>query len=196
MSADLSFACSCGAVTGVLRGVNPKTVNRVVCSCSGCQRYARALGRGDALLDQYDGTDIVQASPASFELTTGHDQVACLRQTRKGALRWYTRCCGTPIANTFDRPSLPFMGLFVGTLEHGGQSPSSEVIGPVLARINGSYEPSVAKRLRATKGALVPMLFRFSWMLLGWRIRGAHRRWPLDWKTPVEREVRITGAVP
>jgi len=194
MSTDLSFACSCGAVAGALRGVTPKTVNRVVCSCSGCQRFARALGRGDTLLDEHDGTDIVQASPASFELTTGHDQVACLRQTRKGALRWYTRCCGTPIANTTDSPGFPFMGFFVGTFEHGGQPPSDEVIGPVRARVNGSYDPADAKRLRATKGALVLMLLRVSRMVLGWRIRGAQRRWPVDWNTPVEREVRISGA--
>lgn len=196
MSTDLSFACSCGAVTGVLRGVTPKTVNRVICSCSGCQRYVRALGRGEALLDEHDGTDIIQVSPASFELVTGHDQVACLRQTRKGALRWYTRCCGTPIANTAGAPGFPFMGFLVGTLGDGAGPPSSDVIGPVRARINGSYDPADAKRLRATSGALVPMLFRLSRMLLGWRIRGAHRRWALDWQTPIEREVRITGAVP
>jgi hypothetical protein len=89
------------------------------------------------------------------------------------------------------------MGFLSGGFAGAVEDPKKdEVFGPVQVRLNGTYEPEVAKRLRATRWALVRMLFRFSWMLLRWRLSGAHRRWAMDWQTPVEREVRITGAVP
>ena len=58
-----TLSCSCGEVRGLVTGVSPNTVNRVVCYCDDCQAFLHHLGRAD-LLDAHGGIDIVQVAPA------------------------------------------------------------------------------------------------------------------------------------
>lgn len=53
-----------------------------------------------------------QAKHVSF--TSGIEHLACLSLTEKGLLRWYAKCCNTPICNTARNWKVPYVGL-IGT---------------------------------------------------------------------------------
>ena len=53
-----------------------------------------------------------QAQHVSF--TSGIEHLACLSLTEKGLLRWYAKCCNTPICNTARNWQVPYVGL-IGT---------------------------------------------------------------------------------
>ncbi|MFC3552259.1 DUF6151 family protein [Lysobacter cavernae] len=104
----IPFQCKCGAVRGQ---VEPRTVHaRATCYCRDCQAFARALKREDAL-DAHGGTDIVAMLPSGLHFTAGTAQLACLSLSPKGLLRWYARCCDTPLANTPRDAKLPYVGI-------------------------------------------------------------------------------------
>ena len=180
MSIDLPLRCTCGRLRGVVRDVSPRTVNRVVCCCQGCQGYAHRLGRAAEILDEHGGTHVFQASPGRFAITEGEEYLACLQQTEKGALRWFASCCDSPIANTLPSMQMPFLAI-VETVVDRSQLDASidDLLGPVLVRVNGRFPRALARRLRATRWALVKMLARYGPMLLMWRLRGAHKASPL-----------------
>ena len=106
---DLPLRCRCGLLTGVARGIASSRVNRVMCYCHGCQAYARALGRYEAIMDELGGTDVFQMSPRDLKFFTGVEHLAYMKVTEKGALRWYAKCCQTPIAHILALLRLPFM---------------------------------------------------------------------------------------
>ncbi len=192
MSVDLDLRCSCRRVHGVLRGVSPTSVNRLVCHCEGCQRYARALGRASEILDEHGGSDIFQVSAASLEIRSGGEHIGCLRQTPKGALRWYTRCCASPFANTMASKGVPFMGVFCCTvgLGHDHKQEADRVLGPVRARVHANHQLALAGRSQRVLRTLA-MVLQFSALLLRWRLRGDHKRWALDWQTAIDNDLRL-----
>ena len=71
------------------------------------------LERGE-LMDEWGGSEVFQTTPARIEFTQGADQLACMRLSPKGLMRWYARCCNTPIANTLPSPGMAFAGILVG----------------------------------------------------------------------------------
>lgn len=174
---DVTFHCCCGQVTAKLRGVAPERVNRVVCYCTGCQAYAHFLGRAEAMLDRHGGSDIFQPSPACLSIEAGFEQVACVRLTPKGALRWYAACCNTPLGNTLASGRVPFLGMFAAVLPIDEQDRDGH-LGRVRARINGQAAIGDQSTWPPFDKAPLAMLFRFAGKLLGWRLRGAHRRSP------------------
>ena len=103
------ISCRCGALAGTL--APSAWTNRLVCYCDDCQAFARYLDREDEVLDLRGGSDIVQTGPRYLSFTRGHDQLACLRLSPRGLLRWYASCCGTPIGNTPANPRFAFVGL-------------------------------------------------------------------------------------
>ena len=127
MGADLSFACDCGAVTGVLKNAKPADGVRLTCYCQDCQAFVFYLGREDDILDDWGGTDLFQTLPTSFEISTGRQNLACVMVTGKGVARWYAACCKTPIANTASSAKLPFLGSFFHIY---GSDAREAVIGP------------------------------------------------------------------
>ena len=125
--------CKCGCLQGSV--VNVKTANRGVCYCLDCQAFAHFLGRSSDILDHLGGTDIVQTLPKHVSFTQGTEVLACMRLTEAGLLRWYTRCCNTPIGNTLPSYKMSFVGLVHNCLE------SSEVtldnsFGPARIRVH------------------------------------------------------------
>ena len=58
-----------------------------------------------------------------------------------------------------------------------GQS-LDDLLGPLRVTVNGRIPRARARALRATRWALVTMLFRYSRMILAWRLRGDHRQSP------------------
>jgi hypothetical protein len=172
---DLHIGCSCGEVRGTLRAVAPETSNRVVCYCRFCQEYASRLGRPE-LLDARGGSEVVQVCPANLHFEAGFDRVVCGRLTTQGALRWYADCCRTPIANTLPG-NAPFLGLHPVILRDFPES-LDPLFGPVRARVNGAFDKSEAVALRATRAALLSMLWHYSRLFLGWWWRGEHKKSP------------------
>ena len=179
-SSDLDLRCRCGVVRGVLRGVSPGRVNRVVCQCRWCQRYACEMGVADEVLDDRGGTEVLQLSPRSLEILEGHDRLGCLQLTSKGPLRWYATCCRTPLANTMANARYPFVTILtnacIDKTTLGGSF--ERYAGPVHARIHHDLTKEQASACRGTRAAMLVMLLRLSRMTLGWALRGDHRYSP------------------
>jgi len=145
MPSNLALRCRCGRVRGVARDISPSAGFRFICYCKDCQAFAHFLERPD-VLDQAGGTDIFQMPPSLVKLTDGTDALRCLRLSDK-ALRWYTDCCRTPIANTAPGPRFPIAGMIHSFMDHESDGRSrDEVLGAPLCRI---FE-------RSASGALPP----------------------------------------
>jgi hypothetical protein len=125
--------CRCGTLKGYV--VNPRSANRVICYCKDCQAYAHFLARPGDILDARGGSDVIQILPKYLSLTQGIAALACMRLTPKGLLRWYARCCDTPVGNTLATPKFSFIGLLHSCLETDGP-PLEDVFGPVRGRVN------------------------------------------------------------
>ncbi len=78
---------------------------------------------------------MIQLLPKHITFTQGIEALACMRLTEKGLLRWYARCCNTPIGNMLANPKFSFVGLVDICLQ--GQSTSlTDAFGPVQAWVH------------------------------------------------------------
>lgn len=179
MPTDLSIQCSCGSFRGVARGISPGVGIHGICYCDDCQAFADYLGARDTTLDSHGGTEIFQMSPAALTIGQGLENLACLRLTPRGPLRWYTDCCKSPIGNTPPTRQLPFLGLVCSRIVADGQV-LERILGPVTARVMVRYATGDVKSLENTHdGFPISHVVRMAWKLLVWRIRGDHKRSPL-----------------
>jgi hypothetical protein len=103
------FQCQCGTLQGEVS--NPGQALRAVCYCKDCQAYGRLLGEPQRVLDAQGGTDIVATESRYVKFTAGMESLACLCLSPRGLLRWYAKCCNTPIANTPHDWKIPYAGL-------------------------------------------------------------------------------------
>lgn len=191
MSVNAPIKCSCGSVTGVARNLSSSTTNHVVCSCKGCQSYAHFLGRSEDMLDESGGSNIFQMDPKNFEITSGMDQVACMRVTPNGPLRWYADCCKTPLGNTFPKGGVPFLGVLPICAGHKGSSEAViKIVGRVRGHVNTPQPLSFGGRV---KNFL--MLVRFAGKLAWWRLTGGRSYKPFfdaDTMKPIRKPLTIT----
>jgi hypothetical protein len=148
-----------------------------VCYCDDCQSFANALATRLSVLDANGGTDIFQTSPARLVFTAGRDRLACLRVTAKGTLRWYTTCCQTPIGNTLATRNTPFVGLIHACIDPGERT-LDDVLGPVRIRVQKRHAIGMVPTLDAHDGFSVGHVLGIGRRILGWRLRGDHRRSP------------------
>lgn len=171
---ELPLRCRCGAVRGVARNVAPSSVNHCFCYCDDCQAFAHYLGRADDVLDAHGGTEVSQMSPANLAFTAGADKIAAIRLTAKGLVRWYARCCNTPIGNTMAASGVPFIGVV-----HAFVDAPSAALGPIRGR--GFAQSAKGGRAAVPKDGLpdLVMVARVLGKLLRWRLRGDHKRTPL-----------------
>jgi hypothetical protein len=114
---DLVFSCVCGAVMGRLLAPGPTVGDHVVCHCADCQAFATRLGAADRILDRHAGTALYQGCCATMRLSAGRDRLACLHLTEKPTLRWYARCCGTPMFNTYRNGRIPYVTIVVANCD-------------------------------------------------------------------------------
>lgn len=149
--------CRCGTVRGVL--ANPRSSTRGICYCNDCQAFAHFLGDPTRVLDARGGSDIVQVLPKQITLTQGVDALACMRLTPKGLLRWYARCCRTPLGNTMATSKLSFIGLVHSCLEGGGVS-LDEVFGPIGVWVNTQGAKGHPKPKQAGGGKMIARFIR------------------------------------
>lgn len=127
---EVAWSCKCGSLKGVLQDVSRSSGTRVVCYCKDCQAFARHLG-AHAVLDEQGGTDIYQTLPRHFEITSGVENLGCLRLSPKGLLRWYAKCCNTPLCNTLANNKFYMVGMLSDTTVSG-----KEALGPIKAQTN------------------------------------------------------------
>lgn len=125
------------------------------------------------MLDPRGGTEIVQVSQSRLRFDNGLDELACLRLSPRGLLRWYARCCNTPLGNSLSNPKLSFIGLI-----HSCMDPASleRDFGSRVADVNTDTALGDPKPRRT---GLVPTMGRMLAMVLTDRISGRDRRSPL-----------------
>jgi hypothetical protein len=162
--------CKCGALKGQVDSAGVHS--RLICHCTDCRAFARFLGQ-DAVLDERGGTEIVQVAQYRLQWLQGEGQLAAVRLSDKGMVRWYAACCATPIGNTMATPQLPFIGLVHSCLDRGRMD---EDFGASLAILNTDTalgEPKPRQR------GLLGVVARFLWIVLGSRLAGRERQSPL-----------------
>ncbi len=136
------------------------------------------LERGE-LMDDWGGSEVLQMTPARIELSQGADQLACVRLSPKGLMRWYARCCSTPIANTMASAGMAFAGVLVALVDLPADAHTrDEALGPMTARVNGRARLSGVQG--APKLALFPLLTiaRALRLMIGGKLRGEHQPSP------------------
>jgi hypothetical protein len=166
------FQCRCGTLQGELAA--PARGIRGVCYCHDCRTYAHLLGQPESVLDAWGGTDVVATQSAYVRFTAGASSLACVSLSPRGLLRWYARCCDTPIANTPRDWKLPYAGL-VHTCLHR-PDPLERSYPRVQARVNTKSAIGTPPRDTGPGGMLryAGLMLR----LLGARAGGRYRQSP------------------
>ncbi|MFD2190830.1 DUF6151 family protein [Pistricoccus aurantiacus] len=167
-----SIRCHCGKLQGRL--TPPSLVNRCVCYCTDCQAFAHFLKREKEILDAAGGSDVVQLLPKHVAFTQGLDQLACMRLTPKGLLRWYAACCNTAIGNTPANFKLSFVGLVADCLG-SEQGSLDEAFGPVRMRV---FTRHAKGELKPKTTGLPGGAWRAGRMFLTARLNGDYRKTP------------------
>ena len=125
---DLTFACTCGAVTGTLRRITPRSGGQLRCHCRDCRGAQIWLGQPDP---DPDGVCYYQTTPDRIVLATGQDRLGALKWKKGRLVRWYATCCGAPLVNTLDSAKWPFASLDAARLTD--PDALTDTIGPCRA---------------------------------------------------------------
>lgn len=165
--------CTCGTLKGFVS--HPERVNRVVCYCTDCQAFAHFLGSEGEILDANGGTDVIQTVPANVTFTEGQQVLACIRLTEKGLVRWYAKCCNTPLGNTLADYRISFIGLIHTCLKDPNRT-LDESFGPV--RI-WSFTKGAKTPVKSRPIAMMAGMLRIMSMLIRACISGDYKRTPL-----------------
>lgn len=163
--------CQCGHVPGQVKQLEKST--RVVCYCKDCQAFAHYLGKADSLLDAQGGCDILVSHPQQIAFTSGADAIACMSLSGNGMLRWFARCCNTPIGNTSRNNKLAYVGLSTACLDDAGTL--EHAVGPVRMR---SYTQYAKGKVTASGLTALPVMLGFGVSLLRSRLDGSYRHNP------------------
>lgn len=123
----LPFSCRCGSLTGHLDPGAVRHGLRLTCHCNDCHAAERHHARAQGREEPARGVAYYQTHPDFVHFDTGTEHLAVMRLGPNGLMRWYASCCGTPICNTLAKPTLPFVGVCVNTLE------TPEALGKVKA---------------------------------------------------------------
>jgi hypothetical protein len=166
------LACRCGTLQG--RVLAPRrAMGRGVCYCLDCQAYAHALGHPRDVLDPMGGTDVVAVTPSHVIVDRGRDALACLALGPRGLLRWHTRCCATPVANTPRDWRVAYAGLVHNALASGGAL--DVAFGPARSHVNtGSAHGKPGSTPWRTLGVVAAALAKAG----AARVSGSYRRSP------------------
>ena len=146
--------------------------------CDDCQCYAHYLEKAEGILDANGGTNVFQMTPAQIEITSGAEQLQCVRLHEKGLVRWHTACCRTPIANTFASPKMPFAGVLHSAMDHEGDGRArEEVLGPILVRVQGRFGYGEMPNDAYARAPLSIIIRSLKLLFKAWR-SGAHQPSP------------------
>lgn len=173
--------CQCGLVRAEVdcRG----THNRLICYCTDCQAFGRfvaglretaASSDSDMpILDAQGGTELVQVAQSTLKFLHGEDQLLAVRLSEKGMIRWYTRCCHTPIGNTMPTVGGAFIGLIHSSLTRPQLNAD---FGDQVAQLNTNTALGTPK---PPQHGLFRVISSFLWLLISERASGRYRQSPL-----------------
>ncbi len=164
--------CTCGLFKGVL--AQTKGANHCLCYCKDCQAFAHFLKREGEILDALGGSNIVQTLPKYVRFTEGVEQLACMRLGEKGLVRWYTRCCNSPVGNTLYNVRLSFVGLLDTCLKSGDRS-VDEAFGPVTTV---GHTKSAKGEPKPKEYGVTKAIWRVGGMILRARVSGDYKQNP------------------
>jgi hypothetical protein len=118
------------------------------------------------------------------EIDEGAESLTCMRLRPAGLVRWYTRCCRTPIGNTLATHRAPFVGLIHACVDlEAAGLPADVALGPVRARVYGRFARGDRSQLEAHDRVPVSLLMGVARLVLAARLRGDHRRSPFFRRT-------------
>jgi hypothetical protein len=190
MSTELPLRCACGGLRGVLAEASPAKSNRMLCYCDDCQAFARFLGH-PGTMDEAGGTEILQVAPARLRITSGEDQLRCLRLTPKGLHRWYAGCCRTPVGNS--HPRVAFVGLIHSILDpEVTPARRDEHLGPTRFRVHERFAAGPLPAGAPPK-VNVAQVARAAALIVGWGFGGLGR--PSPFFDPRTRAPRVAPQV-
>lgn len=166
---QFKLSCDCGVVQGYIENATGSTGNRVVCCCSDCQAFAEHLKANNPLLDEFGGTQIYQTSQSQLTITSGQEQLRCLRLTPKAPTRWYTECCKTAVGNTV-KASIPFVGV-ISSFWDKAENPD-QTLGPVRAHVQTQHAKGNPNYPHSAKKYPLGISLRMLRKILLWKARG------------------------
>lgn len=183
--------CRCGTLTGFVS--HTSEASRAVCYCKDCQAFAHYLGKTGDILDELGGTEVVATLPKYVTFTQGIDSLACMSLSGSGLLRWYAKCCNTPVGNTSRNHKLPHVGLIHTCLRSGPASPESS-FGPIRMRVGtkGAKGPVRARPLETFVA-----IARFLKSQVRARMNGSYRQTPFFFAAtgkPIATPVELSAA--
>jgi len=100
-----------------------------------------------------------------------------MRLTEKGLVRWYARCCNTPIGNTVADYRVSFVGLVHSCLESPHQS-LNDSFGPESMWSCTKRASPARTKVNASSFGMAAGIIRLIAMVLGARLNGAYKRTP------------------
>ena len=190
MASDLSFACECGAVSGMLLNVGPAQGDHVICHCTDCQDLTRHLGHASRVLDAHGGSALYQSRCARMRLDTGRDRLASVHLTDNPTLRWYATCCNMPLFNSYANGKIPYI-----TTQLAACDPAKRgaLVGPPLGHL--FTDDGIGDTSALPKMSMGQLMRRFFPRMLRDLFSGDRRRCELfDAKTlePIAKPHRLT----
>ncbi|WP_085942545.1 DUF6151 family protein [Acidovorax sp. NO-1] len=166
------FQCRCGTLSGHLS--QPHRALRGVCYCKDCRAFAHHLGAASWTHDSLGGAEFVAAQAQHVSFTSGFEHLACLSLTEKGLLRWYAKCCNTPICNTARNWKVPYVGM-IGTCMKTDSVAFERSFPRVQMRVNTGSAKQVPPSMRLST---VVSLAGFIPRVMLSSISGAYRQTP------------------
>ena len=166
------FQCRCGTLSGHLS--QPHRALRGVCYCKDCRAFAHHLGAASWTHDSLGGAEFVVAQAQHVSFTSGFEHLACLSLTEKGLLRWYAKCCNTPICNTARNWKVPYVGM-IGTCMKTDSVAFERSFPRVQMRVNTGSAKQVPPSMRLST---VVSLAGFIPRVMLSSISGAYRQTP------------------
>jgi len=163
--------CRCGRAQGSVESESNLNMH-VVCYCNDCRAFVHSIGRAE-ILDEFGGSELFVTTPSQLRLTSGLENLRCLRLSEEGMLRWYWSCCNTPLANTLTATGVPFVSIHRAFIDLS----NTGVLGPtrrVQARFALGPSPPKPQWSQSIATILKIMVF----LLIG-RLRGSHKPNPL-----------------
>ncbi len=164
--------CQCGALRGQLSHTHHAV--RGVCYCKDCRAYSHHLGTESLTHDSLGGAAFVGTQSKFVSFTDGAQHLACLSLSPKGLLRWYSKCCNSPICNTTRNWKFPYVGLIASCLKDDAAS-FEHAFPRIRMRVNtGSAKqapPSMHLSTMVTLASFIPRI-----MASG--VNGTYRRTP------------------
>ncbi len=161
----MEWACRCGAFAAE---ADTSGGLRAVCYCNSCRDFASRMGAEDAL-DEAGGSDLYQVAPERIRFLRGAENLAWLKLTPKGPVRWFTSCCNTPVATTLETPAIPF----VTFQSHRFADPAA--LGPVTIRV---FRKDATGRAPDDGGGALKLYANFGWRTLKSKLSGGSKRNP------------------